>query len=110
MSLCRTRSNPEYKYDLGFVAYGPEETHPVVELTYNYGVDAYTLGNKYGFLALSTADLDRTAADLAARWRLTRPPGPHPGMPGVRSCATADPDGWPIVFMDAAQFDAVIKA
>lgn len=29
------------------VGYGPEDTHFVFELTYNYGIKSYTLGNDY---------------------------------------------------------------
>lgn len=36
MQLLRTRENPEYKYTLAFLAYGPEEENTVFELTYNW--------------------------------------------------------------------------
>lgn len=31
------------------VGYGPEKSHFVIELTYNYGVKSYDLGNAYFF-------------------------------------------------------------
>ena len=33
MKLLRTKENPEYKYTLAFLGYGPEETHPVSACT-----------------------------------------------------------------------------
>lgn len=36
------------QYTIAMMGYGPENTHPVVELTYNYGVTEYTKGNAYG--------------------------------------------------------------
>ncbi|STF82745.1 glyoxalase I [Escherichia coli] len=44
MKLLRTSENPEYKYSLAFVGYGPETEEAVIELTYNWGVDKYELG------------------------------------------------------------------
>lgn len=29
------------------VGYGPEDTHFVIELTYNYGINKYELGNDF---------------------------------------------------------------
>ena len=37
-----------FQYTIAMMGYGPEDTHPVVELTYNYGVTEYTKGNAYG--------------------------------------------------------------
>ena len=33
MQLLRTSDNPEYKYSLAFVGYGPEASNTVIELT-----------------------------------------------------------------------------
>ncbi|VEB59948.1 lactoylglutathione lyase [Salmonella enterica subsp. enterica] len=53
MKLLRTSENPEYKYSLAFVGYGPETEEAVIELTYNWGVESYDMGNAYGHIALS---------------------------------------------------------
>ncbi|CAI5483766.1 unnamed protein product, partial [Closterium sp. Yama58-4] len=47
MKLLRTRDNPQYKYTIAMVGYGPEAESAVVELTYNYGVESYEKGNAY---------------------------------------------------------------
>ena len=38
---------------------------PRLELTYNFGVDAYELGTAYGHIAITADDLDDTLARLA---------------------------------------------
>lgn len=41
------------------MGYGPEDTHFVVELTYNYGVDDYKLGNDFlGLTLISSTVLE----------------------------------------------------
>ena len=65
MKLLRTSENPEYKYSLAFVGYGPETDEAVIELTYNWGVDSYELGTAYGHIALEVDN----AADACERIR-----------------------------------------
>jgi lactoylglutathione lyase len=36
LTLLRKRDNPEYKYTLAFLGYGPEEENTVFELTHNW--------------------------------------------------------------------------
>ena len=45
MKLLRTTDRPDQKYTLAFVGYGDEREHAVLELTYNYGVERYEMGN-----------------------------------------------------------------
>ena len=54
MQLLRVRDNPEYKYTLAFLGYGPEESSTVFELTYNYGKTTYDRGGAYAQVAIST--------------------------------------------------------
>ena len=61
MKAIRTRDNPEHNYTLGFMGYGPEDESCVLELTYNYGVETYDMGNAYGQIAISTKDVYKTA-------------------------------------------------
>src|ERR1700759_64207 len=77
MKELRRRDVPEGKYTLAFVGYGDEATHAVVELTYNYGVDKYEIGDAFGHLAVGVPDVyaacDRLRAGGA---KITREPGP----------------------------------
>ena len=52
MNVLRTTDRPEQKYRLAFVGYGNEDSQAVLELTYNYGVDKYELGNAFGHVAI----------------------------------------------------------
>lgn len=83
MKLLRTRDNPEYKYTLAFLGYGDEKENTVFELTYNYGKDssAYSKGDAYAQVAISTKDVYKTAEQIkAAGGTVTREPGPVPGI------------------------------
>lgn len=104
MKLLRTRDNPEYKYTLAFLGYGPEEDNCVLELTYNYGKMDYAKGNAYAQVAISTTDVYKTAEQIrAAGGAITREPGPVPGI-GTKILATTDPDGWKYVLVDNEDF------
>lgn len=89
MKLLRTSENPEYKYSLAFVGYGPETEEAVIELTYNWGVESYDMGNAYGHIALSVDN----AAEACERIRqnggnVTREAGPvkavRPSSPSLK--------------------------
>lgn len=75
-----------------------------MELTYNQGVEAYTKGDGYGQIAISTKDVYKTAEQIkAVGGSVTREPGPVPGI-GTKILACVDPDGWKIVFVDEDDF------
>ena len=46
---------------------GLPDEDPVLELTYNHGVDSYELGTGYNHIAIAVDDLDGTLAGLAER-------------------------------------------
>lgn len=101
MTLLRTSENPEYKYSLAFVGYGPETEEAVIELTYNWGTDSYDLGNAYGHIALSVDD----AAEACERIRknggnVTREAGPVKGGSTVIAFVE-DPDGYKIELFES---------
>ncbi|KAF9590272.1 hypothetical protein IFM89_032280 [Coptis chinensis] len=56
MQLLRKRDIPEENYSNAFLGFGPEETHFVLELTYNYGKDSYDIGSGFGHFAIATED------------------------------------------------------
>ena len=67
MELLRTTDRPEQKYRLAFVGYGDESRGAVLELTYNYGVDAYDLGSGFGHVAIEVDDVAAACARRARR-------------------------------------------
>ena len=60
MRLLRTSENPEYQYSLAFLGYDDEDKASVLELTYNWGVEKYDLGNAYGHIAIGVDDIYAT--------------------------------------------------
>jgi lactoylglutathione lyase len=77
MQELRRRDVPEGKYTLVFLGYGPEESHTVLELTYNYGVDSYEMGTAFGHLAIGVPDVYAAVESLRALGaKVTREPGP----------------------------------
>ncbi|KAJ6797129.1 putative lactoylglutathione lyase, chloroplastic [Iris pallida] len=104
MELLRKKDNPDYKYSIAMMGYGPEDKNPVLELTYNYGVKEYDKGNAYAQIAIGTDDVYKTAEAIKLYGgTITREPGPLPGI-GTKITACLDPDGWKTVFVDNIDF------
>ncbi|KAK9208563.1 hypothetical protein WN944_000921 [Citrus x changshan-huyou] len=104
MELLRKRDNPEYKYTIAMMGYGPEDKNVVLELTYNYGVTDYDKGNAYAQIAIGTDDVYKTAEAIKLfGGKVTREPGPLPGI-NTKITACLDPDGWKTVFVDNVDF------
>uniref|UniRef100_A0A5B6Z7V2 Lactoylglutathione lyase n=1 Tax=Davidia involucrata TaxID=16924 RepID=A0A5B6Z7V2_DAVIN len=104
MELLRKRDNPEYKYTIAMMGYGPEDKNAVLELTYNYGVTEYDKGNGYAQIAIGTDDVYKTAEAIKLfGGSITREPGPLPGI-NTKITACLDPDGWKSVFVDNVDF------
>lgn len=94
MKLLRKRDVPEEKYSNAFLGYGPEESHFVLELTYNYGVDKYDIGTGFGHFAIATQDVYKMVEDIRAKGgTITREPGPVKGGTTVIAFVK-DPDGY----------------
>lgn len=96
MKLLRRKDYPDGKFTLAFVGYGPETEHAVVELTYNWGVDKYDLGNGFGHIALEVDDAYKACEDIKKRGgRVTREAGPMKHGSTVIAFVE-DPDGYKI--------------
>lgn len=101
MQLLRKMDFPEGKFTLAFVGYGPEETHTVLELTYNYDqAEPYDLGTGYGHIALGVRDIYGVCKNLeAAGAKIPRQPGPM--KHGTTQIAfVEDPDGYKVELID----------
>ncbi len=73
---------------------------PRLELTYNFGVEHYEIGTAYGHIAITTADLDATLAQLAAAGIEPERPPYTVREGGSRICFVRDPDGYRIELME----------
>jgi lactoylglutathione lyase len=99
MQLLRRRDYPDGKFTLAFVGYGDEERHAVLELTCNWGVDKYELGNAYGHIAVEVDDAYRACEEVKKRGgRVTREAGPMKHGSTVIAFVE-DPDGYKIEFI-----------
>ncbi|EES04930.2 probable lactoylglutathione lyase, chloroplastic [Sorghum bicolor] len=104
MELLLKRDNPEYKYTVAMMGYGPEDRNAVLELTYNYGVTEYAKGNAYAQIAIGTDDVYKTAEVVKlSGGQVVREPGPLPGI-NTKITSILDPDGWKSVFVDNIDF------
>jgi len=96
MTLLRQHDYPDGKFTLAFVGYGPETAQAVIELTYNYGVDRYDLGNGYGHIALEVDDAAAACAGIRQRGgKVVREAGPMKHGSTIIAFVE-DPDGYRI--------------
>jgi lactoylglutathione lyase len=99
MQLLRRKDYPDGKFTLAFVGYGDEAHHAVLELTYNWGVDKYELGNAYGHIAVEVDDAYRACEEVKQRGgKVTREAGPMKHGSTVIAFVE-DPDGYKIEFI-----------
>ena len=105
MTLLRRKDYPDGQFTLAFVGYGDEAHNSVIELTYNWGVDRYELGNAYGHIALEVVDVYKACQDIRARGgKITREPGPM--LHGSSILAfVEDPDGYKIELLSPNKAD-----
>lgn len=96
MTLLRTSENPEYRYSLAFLGFGPNPEHAELELTYNWGVDSYEMGTAFGHIALGVPDVAAAVERIrAAGGTVTREAGPVKGGSTIIAFVV-DPDGYKI--------------
>jgi lactoylglutathione lyase len=96
MKLLRTTDRPEQNYTLAFVGFASNPEQAEIELTYNYGVKSYDLGNAFGHLALGVEDVYATCENIRRLGgTITREPGPVKGGSSLIAFV-ADPDGYKI--------------
>ena len=67
MKVIRTLDQPEEKYSLTFLGYGNESDTAVLELTFNYGVTKYEIGNAYGHVAIGVEDIQQAYKDIISK-------------------------------------------
>jgi len=101
MQLLRQTDYPSGKFTLAFVGYGPEETHTVLELTYNWDQHAYDHGNAFGHIAIAVDAIEKTVQAMKeAGVTVTREPGPMKFGGDTVIAFIQDPDGYMIELIE----------
>ena len=96
MKLLRRKDYPDGKFTLAFVGYGDESDNTVIELTYNWGMDSYDLGEGYGHIAIEVDDVYEAVDELRNRGgKVIREAGPMNAGTTIIAFIE-DPDGYPI--------------
>ena len=96
MKLLRETDRPEQQYRLAFVGYADDSEGSEIELTYNYGVDRYELGNAFGHIAVAVPDAAAACESVRRKGgKVTREAGPVKGGSTVIAFVE-DPDGYKI--------------
>jgi len=99
MKVLRRKDYPDGKFTLAFVGYGDESETAVIELTHNWGVDKYELGNAYGHIAVEVDDAYKSCEEVKKRGgKVTREAGPMKHGTTVIAFVE-DPDGYKIEFI-----------
>ncbi|NJK74010.1 MAG: lactoylglutathione lyase [Oscillatoriales cyanobacterium RU_3_3] len=102
MKLLRQKDYPDGKFTLAFVGYGDESDNTVLELTYNWGVAEYNLGDAYGHIAIGVDDIYGTCEAIKARGgKVSREPGPMKHGSTVIAFVQ-DPDGYKVELIQLA--------
>lgn len=96
MTELRRKDYPDGEFTLAFVGYGDEEENTVLELTYNWGVDQYDLGNAYGHIAIEVDDVyDACEKMKQTGGKIIRDAGPMNAGSTIIAFLE-DPDGYQI--------------
>lgn len=100
MTLLRQKDYPEGRFTLAFLGYGAESEQTVLELTHNWDVSDYEMGNAFGHIAIAVADVYQ-ACDVikAAGGRVIREAGPMKHGTTILAFV-ADPDGYQIELLN----------
>ena len=96
MSLLRRKDYPDGKFTLAFLGYGDEAEHSAIELTYNWGVKHYNLGDGFGHIALEVDDVyEATDRIKKLGGKILREAGPMNAGSTIIAFVE-DPDGYQI--------------
>jgi len=96
MRLLRRNDYPNGRFTLAFVGYEEEATGAVIELTHNWDVVEYALGDAFGHIALEVDDAYAACDEIRSRGgNVVRDAGPMKGGTSIIAFVE-DPDGYKI--------------
>jgi len=96
MDLLRQKEYPQGEFTLAFLGYGSESENTVIELTYNWGVSEYDLGDAFGHLAIEVDDVYQSVEQIKrSGGAIVREAGPMNAGETIIAFVE-DPDGYQI--------------
>ena len=96
MRLLRRKDYPDGRFTLAFVGYQDEADGAALELTHNWGTDAYDIGTGYGHVAIEVDDAYQACDEIKRRGGVvTREAGPMKHGTTVIAFVQ-DPDGYKV--------------
>ena len=96
MRELRRKAYPDGKFTLAFVGYGDESENTVLELTHNWGVSHYDIGNAFGHIAIEVDDVHAACERMReAGGKIIREAGPMNAGTTIIAFLE-DPDGYQI--------------
>ena len=100
MHLLRRNDYPEGEFTLAFVGYQNENAGAVIELTYNWGLEHYDLGDGFGHIAIEVEDAVAACDGIRQRGgKVVREAGPMKHGNTVIAFVE-DPDGYRIELIE----------
>ncbi|KAK9268440.1 hypothetical protein L1049_000190 [Liquidambar formosana] len=107
MQLLRRSDVPKANFSNAVLGFGPEESHFVLELIYNHGVDKLDFGTAFGHFGIAAEDVYKIVEDIRASGGvITREPGPAEGGGSTIYAFVQDPNGYSF---ELVQRDAPIR-
>ena len=95
----RTSEYPDGEFSLAFLGYGGD-TEPFLELTHNWEISEYNLGDGYGHMAFGVEDIFAACEKIEQLGgKITRPPGPMKHGTTVIAFFE-DPDGYKVELIE----------
>ncbi len=96
LKLVRRTDYPHGSFTLAFLSTNEVDEEPFLELTYNWEVSKYELGNSFGHIALGVDDIHTVCRAIKDKGgKITREPGPMKGSKSILAFVE-DPDGYKI--------------
>ena len=83
------------------MGYGSIDADAVIELTYNYGVLQYDIGDGFGHIAIEVVDIHELCNKVKQTYgKVTREPAPMKFGGGRNIAFIEDPDGYKIELIE----------
>lgn len=102
LKLHKRTDYPDGKFTLAFLGAGGN-SEGFLELTHNWGVEKYEMGNGYGHVAFGVPDIYETCEKIDEMGgKITRPPGPMKHGTTVIAFVE-DPDGYKVELIERKQ-------